>query len=53
MKKTTLIAACLLLVLALSACGNTCKASGCDLSRYKSGYCEYHYALHALDSLFG
>ena len=54
MKKATLLVVCLLFILTLSGCGlTTCKASGCDANSYKSGYCEYHYALHVGADILG
>ena len=31
------------LSLQLVACGNDCKADGCDKEVYEDGYCEMHY----------
>lgn len=44
----------LLSLMFLVSCGlTTCKASGCDANSYKSGYCEYHYALHVGADILG
>ena len=51
--KKLIVAALCLSMLALTACGLlNCKADGCDLDVYKSGYCEIHYAAQALKGLF-
>lgn len=50
MKKTgLLLLVTLLLALALSGCGNTCKEEGCDDEVYQDGYCKYHYTMHNVD----
>lgn len=52
--KKLIIAILCVSMLALTACGLFgCKEPGCDLDSYKNGYCEIHYAAHALESLFG
>lgn len=53
MKKLIALALAVVMSLSLMACSSKCKEDGCDEKAYKNGYCEIHYAMHALGDLFG
>ena len=53
MKKFFVLLLVVVMALAMTACSSKCKESGCSEDVYEDGYCEIHYAAHALEDALG
>ena len=52
-KRTAALIAAAMLAVMITGCSSKCKEIGCDQDATKDGYCDIHYAAHAISDAIG